>query len=100
MTAQQIADELERLRLMAWRQSYLGGSRELMEGLASLIGTVLRDGANHRCNRAESWWERDAQGIDLCRVCEYCQEVKLRKFRPEILTGYTQADVSEPIEPD
>jgi hypothetical protein len=47
-----------------------------------------------------SWWEYDAQGIALCRVCPKCQQEKLAQFRPEILTGYTQADVDEPIEPD
>jgi len=52
----------------------------------------------HRCKRNESWWEYDAQGIPLCRVCASCRAVKLKKFRPEILTGYTQADVDERIE--
>jgi len=47
-----------------------------------------------------SWWEHDAQGIPLCRVCSRCRREKLAKYRPEILTGYTQADVDEPIEED
>ena len=47
-----------------------------------------------------SWWENDAQGIPLCRVCSTCREAKLSRYRPEILTGYTQADVDEPIEPE
>jgi hypothetical protein len=47
-----------------------------------------------------SWWEHDAQGIPLCRVCDDCREVKLSRYRPEILSGYTQSDVDEPIEPD
>ena len=42
----------------------------------------------------------DAQGIPLCRVCEKCRKAKLARYRPEILTGYTQADVDEPIEPE
>ena len=46
----------------------------------------------------ESWWEYDAQGIPLCVVCDDCRDDKLRGYRPEILTGYTQADVDEPIE--
>ena len=45
-----------------------------------------------------SWWEHDAQGIPLCRVCDDCREEKLSRYRPEILTGYTQEDVNEPIE--
>ncbi len=52
----------------------------------------------HRCNRADSWWEYDAQGIELCRVCSHCRAAKLRRYRPEILKGYTQADVDERIE--
>lgn len=47
-----------------------------------------------------SWWEYDAQGIPLCRVCDKCADEKLSRYRPEILTGYTQADVDEPIEGD
>lgn len=47
-----------------------------------------------------SWWEHDAQGIELCRVCAECKDVKLSRYRPEILTGYDQNDVNEPIEPE
>ena len=47
-----------------------------------------------------SWWEYDAQNIPLCKVCDKCRQSKLSKYRPEILTGYTQDDVDEPIEPD
>lgn len=47
-----------------------------------------------------SWWAKDAQGIELCRVCDLCETEKLSRYRPEILSGYTQADVDEPIEPD
>lgn len=46
-----------------------------------------------------SWWVNDAQGIPLCRVCAKCRQAKLSQYRPEILTGYSQSDVSEPIEP-
>lgn len=45
-------------------------------------------------------WELDAQAIPLCSCCPECQEAKLSKYRPEILTGYTQADVCEDIEPE
>jgi hypothetical protein len=48
----------------------------------------------------QSWWEHDAQGIPLCRVCGECVDDKLSRYRPEILTGYTQADVDEAIEED
>jgi hypothetical protein len=51
------------------------------------------------CGSGEfSWWENDAQGIPLCRVCDKCRKQKLSVYRPEILTGYTQEDVDEPIE--
>jgi hypothetical protein len=54
----------------------------------------------HDCREAGeySWWEYDTQGIELDRVCNLCREAKLAKYRPEILTGYSQADVDEPIE--
>jgi hypothetical protein len=47
-----------------------------------------------------SWWAKDAQGIELCRVCDACKDAKLSRYRPEILSGYDQHDVDEPIEPD
>ena len=45
-----------------------------------------------------AWWVHDAQNIPLCKVCDLCVTHKLSKYRPEILSGYTQADVDEPIE--
>jgi hypothetical protein len=59
----------------------------------------------HECMNGElssepSWWEHDAHSIPLCRVCGRCRKEKLSRYRPEILRGYTQADVDEPIEPD
>jgi hypothetical protein len=47
-----------------------------------------------------SYWLYDAQGIELARACEDCEERVLALFRPEILSGYDQSDVDEPIEPD
>ena len=32
-----------------------------------------------------SWWEYDARGIPLCRVCEKCRPQKLRGFRRDVL---------------
>ncbi len=32
-----------------------------------------------------SWWAKDARGIELCRVCEKCEEFKMRRYRPEVL---------------
>lgn len=45
-----------------------------------------------------SWWESDAQGIPLCRVCEKCRKQKLAKYTYKTLHGYSQADIDEPIE--
>lgn len=55
---------------------------------------------NHDHAGEPSWWEHDAQGIPLCRVCDVCREVKLSRYEPWVLTGYDQSDVDEPIEPD
>jgi len=46
----------------------------------------------------DSWWEYDAQGIPLARVCDKCVDAVLSKYRPEILSGYSQSDVDESIE--
>jgi len=59
--------------------------------------------AEHACvsgipSGEPSWWVNDAQGIPLCRVCDLCKSEKLSRYRPEILTGYNQLDVDEPIE--
>jgi hypothetical protein len=54
----------------------------------------------HECERSASWWEYDAQRIPLCRVCDVCRAAKLSGYRPEILSGYDQSDVDEPIEED
>lgn len=55
---------------------------------------------DHECPPGESWPEYDAQRIYLCRVCSKCRAEKLSRYRPEILTGYSQNDVDEPIEED
>lgn len=47
----------------------------------------------------ESWWEYDARGIPLCRVCDKCRDERLRQYRPEVLSdGNYECD--EPIEPE
>lgn len=47
----------------------------------------------------DSWWENDARGIPLDRVCNACKEKKLSKYRPEVLTD-SQYEADEPIEED
>lgn len=47
----------------------------------------------------ESWWENDARGIPLARVCEICRTDKLSRFRPDVLTDPNYWH-DEPIEED
>lgn len=46
-----------------------------------------------------SWWEMDARGIPLCRVCDKCEEAKLARFRPEVLSN-ANYEADEAIEED
>lgn len=46
-----------------------------------------------------SWWENDARGLPLCRVCPKCRKQQLSKYRPEVLTD-SNYEADEPIEPD
>lgn len=46
-----------------------------------------------------SWWENDARGIPLARVCDRCKEAKLAGYRPEVLTD-SNYWADEPIEPE
>lgn len=52
----------------------------------------------HSNEEDDGWPVYDAKGIYLTRVCEKCEKEKLGAYRPEILSGYTQDDVDEPIE--
>jgi len=45
----------------------------------------------------ESWWENDARGIPLARVCDKCRKARLAKYRTEVLTN-PQYEADEPIE--
>lgn len=45
----------------------------------------------------ESEWERDARGIELCRCCDRCKEVKLAGFRTDVLEN-PNYEAEEPIE--
>lgn len=46
-----------------------------------------------------SWWENDARGIPLARVCDKCIDHKLKGYRPEVLTNPSY-ECDEPIEPE
>lgn len=58
----------------------------------------MNDSCKRHTKYDGSWWENDAQGIPLARVCNSCKKEKLSKYNPMILTGYNQSDVDEPIE--
>ncbi len=54
----------------------------------------------HRHTKGDgSWWEHDARGIPLTRVCDECREEKLKEFRPEVLTN-ANYEANEPIDPE
>ena len=44
-------------------------------------------------------WRYDARGIPLDKRCSECWPEARKKYRREILDGYDQDDVDEPIEP-
>jgi len=45
----------------------------------------------------ETWWEYDARGIPLAKVCEHCVDAQLARYRPDVLSNPNYwAD--EPIE--
>lgn len=69
----------------------------------------------HSRNDGLSWWEHDARGIPLARVCDQCIVERLRRYAPGVLTdeqrqlaypGSTTRPASyletveEPIEPE
>jgi len=46
-----------------------------------------------------SWWENDARGIPLTRVCVKCKKAKLSGYRPEVLSN-PNYEADEAIEPE
>jgi len=67
--------------------------------------TVTRDQLDvhrHTHTRQNSWWAKDARGIELCRVCSACEEAALSMYAPEVLGlrgAYTDV-VEDRVEPD
>jgi hypothetical protein len=47
----------------------------------------------------ESWWENDARGIPLARVCVKCKREKFSRYRPDVLSNPNYA-ADEQIEED
>lgn len=60
----------------------------------------MKDACKNHTRGDGSWWEHDCHGIPLCRVCPDCEEEQLSRYRPEVFTGYSQADIDEQIEED
>jgi hypothetical protein len=56
---------------------------------------------SHDCREAGeySWWEHDARGIPLRRVCKLCIEAKLSGYRQDVLSDPHYWH-DEPIEED
>lgn len=50
-------------------------------------------------DKTNSWWAYDARGIPLRRVCEQCEHLLRREYRPEVLDD-PNYDADEPIEED
>jgi hypothetical protein len=46
-----------------------------------------------------SWWESDARGIPLARLCDACIDEKLAAYRREVLANPTYW-TDEPIDDD
>lgn len=47
----------------------------------------------------DSYWAKDARGIELARVCSKCKKAKLAGYRPEVLSNPNYA-CDEAIESD
>ena len=48
-------------------------------------------------SQKNSWWESDARGIPLARICEDCKEERLEKFKKEVRIN-PNYDADEPID--
>jgi len=46
----------------------------------------------------DTWWEYDAKGIALCRVCVKCKETKLAAYRKDVLSD-PNYEADEDIDP-
>ena len=69
------------------------------------MGQVTRENldVHKRTHTKEnSWWMKDAKGIELCRVCDDCADAAKSFYAPEVLgeRGRYEDVVDEQIEPD
>ena len=55
----------------------------------------------NRCDHTKdnSWWEYDARGIPLARVCDKCRRDVLKRYRPDVLHD-PNYEADEEIEAD
>jgi hypothetical protein len=60
-------------------------------------GCQYIDGADFHMKGDGSWWENDARGIPLARVCDHCIREKLAGYRPDVLTDsqYEADDIGD-----
>lgn len=47
----------------------------------------------------QSSWQFDARGIECCRTCDQCHDIKMARYRPEVLTDANYA-TDDQVEPD
>ena len=66
-------------------------------GVRRMSNTIVKCGMDHLSDY--TWWESDARGIPLCKVCDHCVEEKLKGYRPDVLTD-SNYWADEPIEPE
>jgi hypothetical protein len=62
------------------------------------ITTTVQDPRLVHCecgSKLPFYWLHDGHGIPLCKVCDKCKPLKLRRYRTDIMSAY-QAD--EPID--
>lgn len=59
----------------------------------------LKEACKTHTKHDGSWWEHDARGIPLARVCDKCRKEKLGKYRRDVLSD-PQYWADEAIEED
>jgi hypothetical protein len=60
-----------------------------------MSNTIVKCGTDHVGEY--TWWESDARGIPLCKVCDECVDDRLSQYRPDVLTD-SNYWADEPIE--
>lgn len=99
----QVGEELDRLQANKTILSRPRISRLRNREAASELEEGLMDPKPCPCGSGKSsWWESDAKGYPLARVCENCFERKMKKYRPEVLTNpsYKHSEDAEPQDGD